>query len=219
MKLISEREDVNPRVWPSIADLALCTALIMVLYVVTQFAISFEATALTLEIRTRQKQLRTEILSAVSAEQAKGLTITEDGNLQRIAFADQVLFDSGKAVLKRTGRAVLGIVGKVLEERSGVFEKVQVEGHTDDLPLRTRELFDSNWELSSARSTSVVRFLQDRCKLAPHLLSATGYSEYHPVDPRKTDGARAKNRRVELVVVYSPQTIRVEALGDGRPGA
>lgn len=205
------REELSA--WPSFADVALAAALLMILYMVAQFAFSFETTALAREIEQRQNELGQELLREVPPERQAEVAVIPDGNLQRITFADQVLFDSGQAELKPSGEAILALVGRVLSRRSSLFKTIQIEGHTDDQPLLSRARFDSNWELSSARATSVVRFLQDECGIDPHLLSATGYAQYRPVERRDDDSARAKNRRVELVVVYSPQAIRDQALG------
>lgn len=215
MSPLDEGEEAGLRVWPSITDLALSTSLLILLYVAAQFALSYESTALALEMDERRRLLAQEILAAVPEAQRAAVTITADGNLQRIAFADQLLFDSGKATLKDTGKVVLTKVWRVLLRQSRLFERVQIEGHTDDQALGPRSPFPSNWELSSARATSVVRFLEGQSPKEAGLLSATGYSQFHPVDVSESDAARARNRRVELVVVYSPQSILDEVLKDG----
>lgn len=213
---IPHGDEPHVPMWPSMSDLALCTALVMILYVVVQFVVSYEATALTLEIETRQEALARVVSTAVGESFGSQLRIAGDGNLQRITFSDQVLFDSGRAELKPTGKLILQTVGGVLRERSESFARVLVEGHTDDRPLRRDSPFPSNWELSSARATSVVRFLHDDCGLEPKLLSASGYSQFHPIDDRDHDDARGLNRRVELVVVYSAEEIRSESLDPKR---
>jgi chemotaxis protein MotB len=164
-----------------------------------------------LEIRQRQTTLRQAVQNAIPATMQRGVTITEDGNLQRYTFADWILFDTGKADLKPSGVTVLGAIGQAFQEHVGTFVQIQIEGHTDDRPIKFP--FPSNWELSSARATSVVRFLEEQTGLDPALLSATGYAQYHPVDTQPNDEGRARNRRIELVVVYSVQNILDRVLG------
>ena len=127
MSPLDEGEEAGLRVWPSITDLALSTSLLILLYVAAQFALSYEATALALEMDERRKLLAAEILAAVPEVQRAAVTISADGNLQRIAFADQLLFDSGKAVLKDTGKVVLTSVAGTARQ-SRLLERVQIEG-------------------------------------------------------------------------------------------
>ena len=115
-----------------------------------------------------------------------------------VRFADRVLFDLGRAELRPEARRVLDTVAGVLEPLPN---PVRVEGHTDDLPIRN-ERFPSNWELSTARATTVVRYLIERHGFAPSRLSAAGYGEYHPLVPNDSEAARQRNRRVDLVVLH-----------------
>ncbi|MDK2959817.1 MAG: chemotaxis protein MotB, partial [Bacillota bacterium] len=75
-----------------------------------------------------------------------------------------------------------------------------VEGHTDNLPINTYR-FPSNWELSTARATTVVRYLAEKHGIPPDRLSAAGYGEWRPVAPNDTPEHRAQNRRVDIVVL------------------
>ena len=77
---------------------------------------------------------------------------------------------------------------------------MRVEGHTDNLPINTPR-FPSNWELSTARATSVIRYLIEEENLDPERLSAAGYGEYRPIDANDTPEGRARNRRVDLVIL------------------
>ena len=86
--------------------------------------------------------------------------------------------------------------------------KVGIEGHTDNVPI-TRSGWKSNWELSAARSMSVLHYLIDNQGLEPNRLSATGYGEFHPVDSNDTKEGRQKNRRVEIVIL--PNTLKEAA--------
>jgi chemotaxis protein MotB len=127
-----------------------------------------------------------------------------DGNLQRVSFADRVLFDSGDDLLKPTGRALLVRLAAVLRSHQSSYRSIRVEGHTDDQPIRTVR-FPSNWELSSARATSVVRLFQ-ACGIPAKRLTAAGRGEFHPVGSNETALGRALNRRIEIVLEYSEES-------------
>lgn len=158
------------------------------------------------QVLQRQEEITQEVTTALGDER-NFLSIIVDGNLQRFQFSDRLLFHRGEAELLPTGRAVLRRVGEVLLRKAALFKTAQVEGHTDVRPIRTLR-FASNWELSSARATSVVRFFQDEVGFDPKLLSANGYGEYRPVAAGDSEDAYAKNRRVELVLVYSTEEFR-----------
>jgi chemotaxis protein MotB len=80
---------------------------------------------------------------------------------------------------------------------------LRIEGHTDDVPIRTRA-FQSNWELSTARASTVIRFLIERVAFDPRRLSAAGYGEFHPRVANDSPANRARNRRVDIVIVETP---------------
>lgn len=128
-------------------------------------------------------------------DEAVQVELTERGVTVR--FADQVLFDLGQADLKSEALRVLDELADVLE---GLPNHVRVEGHTDDWPINT-ERFPSNWELSTARATTVLRYLIEEHAMAPDSLSAAGYGEYRPLGPNDTAEARAGNRRVDIVLL------------------
>ncbi len=119
----------------------------------------------------------------------------------RFVFQSEVLFASGEAELGQAGKEQLGALARTLIDIAGRIPKdidwiLQVDGHTDRNPIRT-EQFPSNWELSTARAISVVRFLQLQ-GIPARNLAATGYAEYQPLDPTNTPDAYARNRRIEL---------------------
>ena len=118
-----------------------------------------------------------------------GLTIT---------ILDQVLFDSGKAKLRPRARQVLNKVARVF--KSKLRERyIDIQGHTDNQPIKYSG-WKSNWELSTARATSVLHYLVAD-GLSPQKLSASGYGEYRPVASNDTKEGRQKNRRVEIIVL------------------
>lgn len=118
------------------------------------------------------------------------------GRLQ-VRALDRILFDTGSTVINAEGRGVLAHVAEQIGKLEG--HSVRVEGHTDSVPIST-ERFASNWELSAARAAGVVRYLVEN-GLDPEKLSAAGLGEFHPIAPNNTREGRARNRRIEIVLV------------------
>ena len=114
-----------------------------------------------------------------------------------VQLATDVLFASGSASLNAEGRQAIREVAAVLADIPD--RKFQVEGHTDDVPIRT-ERFPSNWELASARALTVVREMLD-VGLGPDRVSAASYGEFAPVAPNRTPEGKSANRRIQIVVV------------------
>jgi chemotaxis protein MotB len=119
----------------------------------------------------------------------------------RFVFQSEVLFASGEAELGPGGREQMAALARTLRDLAGsipidVGWVLRVDGHTDKAPIRTDQ-YPSNWELSTARAISVVRFLQ-RQGIPPERLAATGFGEYQPLDTGETDEAYRRNRRIEL---------------------
>jgi len=128
------------------------------------------------------------------------IQITQLKDKLTVNMVDKILFDSGSAVIKKNGEKVLDRVGEILKGVSG--RQIKVEGHTDNVPISSRlaDRFPTNWELSTARATMVVRYLQER-GVNPGVLSAEGYAEFHPVSPNDSDEGKAANRRIEIVLI------------------
>ncbi len=108
-----------------------------------------------------------------------------------------VLFDPGKARLKRDGKKTLAEIARVLRTIRG--KHFQVAGHTDDRPVK-RSRYKDNWALSTARAVTVVRFLQEQ-GVPPENLSAAGFSQYQPVASNATPDGRRQNRRIEITLL------------------
>jgi chemotaxis protein MotB len=106
-------------------------------------------------------------------------------------------FASGSAELSDAARALLGEIAAPLSELS---YPIRIEGHTDDTPISTPR-FRSNWELSTARATQVIAYLQNDLGLPAARLSAAGYGEFHPRVANASPAARAENRRVDIVIL------------------
>ena len=127
------------------------------------------------------------------------VTISELENRLSLTFVDRIMFDFGKSRLSPEGEAHLETVADALENID--HKQVRVIGHTDPVPIHplVRFKYPSNWELSTARAASVVRFLIDR-GIAPESLEAAGRSYFAPVADNKTEDGRARNRRVQIII-------------------
>jgi chemotaxis protein MotB len=126
--------------------------------------------------------------------------------------SDKVLFNPGEADLRPEGREV---VDKVAAAIGRLPNKLSVEGHTDNTPISGR--YPSNWELSTARATTVLRELIERHGLAPARLQAAGYADERPVAPNATVEGRSANRRVELVVLADVAAALNDIASGGEP--
>jgi len=117
--------------------------------------------------------------------------------------SDNVLYPTGSAVLQPEGRAVLDALATAL---SRLPNDISVEGHTDDQPIIAGGLYPTNWELSTARATAVVRYLIDAHHIDPRRLSAAGYADTRPLVPNTSPANQALNRRVEITVINQTAT-------------
>lgn len=136
----------------------------------------------------------------------------EDGKIEittlqeelTVNVLDHVLFDSGSAKIKPDGIEVLKRVGKILKRVKD--NTIFVEGHTDNVPISPalKKKYPTNWELSTARATTVVRYLQEEVGIDPSILKAAGLSEYRPVADNGTEEGKSRNRRIEIIL--NPQT-------------
>ena len=142
------------------------------------------------------------LLEGMKDEVAKGrVTISQLRGQLSVNVLDEILFDSGSSEVKAQGRELLNHVGEVLR---GMADKaIVIEGHTDAVPIsgELAKRFPTNWELSTARATSVVRHLQEAAGIEPDRLSAVGYGPYRPVTTNDAPEGRAKNRRIEIKLV------------------
>ena len=148
------------------------------------------------ETLTKAQQVITQALTPLGLAQDVHYRLEERGLIVTI-ISDRVLFDLGSAGLRPEGQAILdGIAGALAQ----LPNDVAVEGHTDDLPISGGP-FATNWELSTARATTVLRNLVDVHHLPPHRLSAAGYADQRPLLPNDSPEHRAANRRVDIVVL------------------
>lgn len=114
-----------------------------------------------------------------------------------ISLNNAILFDSGSAKIKKENEETLVHIAKIINSLDNY---IRIEGHTDNIPI-TSGVYPSNWELSGARASSVVRLFIDKCDVPPNKLVAVGYGEYRPIGDNKTVNGRAKNRRIDIIVL------------------
>ncbi len=145
-----------------------------------------------------QQKIEQRLREQIEAQEIK---IEEIEGKLKMTLVDTILFATGRAELNAKGKKTLRQVAASLRENPE--QSIQVEGHTDNVPIgpAVRQRFATNWELSAARATAVVRFLQAPGGVAPQRLSASGYSAYRPVASNDTEEGRRQNRRIELVLI------------------
>ena len=142
------------------------------------------------------------LLEDMKSEIDKGkITITQLKGKLKVNMLDEILFDSGKTTIKTQGVEVLDRVGNILMEVKD--KAITIEGHTDNVPIGAElsRKYPTNWELSAARACNVARYLQEKIGIDPIFLSATGYGEYQPIASNETEEERAKNRRIEILLI------------------
>jgi len=134
------------------------------------------------------------------------LSATTDGRGLVLNLSDTVLFESGKADLSPRAKELLDALADILLESH---KHIKVEGHTDNVPIRN-ERYPSNWQLSTDRATNVIMYWIEKYPEASGLLSAAGYGEHRPIALNDTVAGRAKNRRVDIIVLR-------DAIAKGEP--
>jgi len=154
--------------------------------------------------------IRGQLESALAPEIKHGeaaLHLEPDGLV--ISLREAGFFDSGSAVMKAQGEDAFRRVAEILETHTYA---LRIEGHTDPVPIHTAR-FASNWELSTARATELIKILIERYNIPPGRLSAAGYAEFHPVANNDSNKGRQLNRRVDVVIltVPSPSSSGAEA--------
>lgn len=152
------------------------------------------------EIR-RLTKTQEDLSRSLKDEIDKGnITIQQVRDRLTINMVDRVLFDSGKADIKPAGLKVLKQVSDVLNKITD--KQIRIEGHTDNVPIsaKLQDKFKTNWELSTNRATTVVRYLIERGGVQAQALSAVGYADTHPIATNDSEEGRASNRRIEIVL-------------------
>lgn len=144
----------------------------------------------------KRKEKGQRLLTPVSEEIDGKIEMNRTEKGVHVVINDSLMFDPGQAVLKEEARPVLEILASRVTPN---VQTIVVEGHTDAQPIATAQ-YPSNWELSGARATAVVRFMSRISdNIEPHRFVAMGYGAFQPVASNETPGGRAKNRRVEIL--------------------
>lgn len=140
------------------------------------------------------------ITKALEDKFGNSLVVTQHQDRLVLTMLGQVLFESGEAELTPLGLKIMKQVGQVLATVPG--KNIQVEGHTDNHRIygQLQKQYPTNWELSTARATTVLRYLIEQTGMDPKQFSATGYADMRPVMTNETEEGRAQNRRVEIVL-------------------
>jgi chemotaxis protein MotB len=152
------------------------------------------------EIR-RLTRTQEELSKSLQDEISKGnITIQQVRDRLTINMVDRVLFDSGQAQVKPAGVQVLKQVSDILKTITD--KQIRIEGHTDNVPISSKlqDRFKTNWELSTARATTVVRYLIDQGSVDRQHLSAVGYADTQPRTSNDSEEGRSSNRRIEIVL-------------------
>ncbi len=144
------------------------------------------------------KSLEDEMRTAM---ESKDVTISKLQGRLTVSILDRVMFDSGAAELNPAGEAVMRKMAAFMASHPTL--KIHVIGHTDNIPIRpeARSRFASNWELSSSRALAAVHFLTEHAGMDARRVGAVGYGEFRPVADNSTAEGRAKNRRIEIVIL------------------
>lgn len=165
------------------------------------------------DIVKRQEELMNalsdRIKNALLGFDADELSVEMRNGKVYVSMSDKLLFRSGSDAVEAKGKEALGKLAEALQRNTDI--SIQIEGHTDSIPINTTR-FRDNWDLSAARSTSVVRLLTTGTGLHPDRFTASGKGEFNPIAPNKTPEGRARNRRTEIIL--SPKLdILMELLG------
>ncbi|MFZ3214524.1 MAG: response regulator [Candidatus Acidiferrales bacterium] len=148
--------------------------------------------------RPRMDELQKKLEEALAAQiQNRTLSVTPTKEGIVVSLREAGFFQSGSTTLGPEALPALDAIAKILAPEK---MHIRIEGYTDDVPIHNKK-YDSNWELSTARATEIIKLFITRLALAPNRLSASGYGEYYPVASNETAEGRAINRRVDLVIL------------------
>ncbi len=144
------------------------------------------------------KALKEKVSNALKGFEGSGLNVHEKDGKVYVSMDDKLLFASGSWTINEQGLKAIKQLAQVLENETDI--AVNIEGHTDNVPYRGSGQIKDNWDLSVMRATAVVKALLQNGNIDPKRLSASGRSEYLPLDENSTPEARAKNRRTEIIL-------------------
>ena len=193
-------DPVTLRPWPSFVD-ALAATLLVLVFIITILSIFSGKVLDQIEGREKAKQASSRLNDDLALLlKADGVQIETQGEILRIRLPEDVLFNSGHAELNPDGLRVVRELGERLA--AVTMGAIDVEGHTDDRPISgaLADRFPTNWELSTARATQVVRLFAEDTGIAAERLTASGFGPHRPVASNDTPQGRAANRRIEIRV-------------------
>ncbi len=160
------------------------------------------------------KQAQEDMLKSLKKEVEAGeVMVNQLADRLSVKVLDKVLFASGEATISPKGQDVLKRVGKALASAHDRDKVVRIEGHTDNVPIgkKLADKYSTNWELSTARATNVVRFMAETSKkIPPDAFEAAGLGEYHPIAKNDTPEGRQQNRRIEIILYPRVQSLAEE---------
>lgn len=164
--------------------------------------------------RNATNEIRKKMADALTGFNSNELTVAIKNGKVYVSLQENLLFPSGSAVVNPKGVEALGKLAEVLNKNPEI--TVDIEGHTDSIPIRTK--YKDNWELSTARAVSIVRVLTQIYMVDPIRIIASGHSQYDPVQSNSTADGRALNRRTEIIL--SPKLDELYKLLEtsGEPG-
>jgi len=146
--------------------------------------------------RAKSEELKNKMTEALRGFSSSDLTVTQKNGKVYVSLSENLLFPSGSAVVNPKGVDALSKLAAVLNLNPDI--AVNIEGHTDSIPIRGR--YQDNWDLSTARANSIVRILTRNYKVDPVRVEASGHAFYDPVDSNATPEGRARNRRTEIIL-------------------
>jgi chemotaxis protein MotB len=159
-----------------------------------------------------------ELETKMKEEIAKGdIRLSQVGGRIKVDLVEKILFEVGDASVTERGAEVLSRVGAVLATVQD--RKIQVSGHTDDLPIseRLRDRYPTNWELAGARASNVVRFLEEKANVPGRRLVAAAYGPWEPISSNRSASGRARNRRIEIVLTPALAPAPIDAVAAAPP--
>jgi chemotaxis protein MotB len=164
--------------------------------------------ALNIEVKNMKKilaqkdsivnALKNKMNNALTGFDSKDLSVRVQNGKVYVSLEEKLLFKSGSIEVDAKGVEAIKRVSNILEQNPDI--NVLIEGHTDDVPLHSTSAIKDNWDLSVMRATSIVKIILQNKKIDPKRITAAGRGEFSPIDPAKTPEARAKNRRIEIIL-------------------
>ncbi|HEY1909062.1 MAG TPA: OmpA family protein [Myxococcaceae bacterium] len=159
------------------------------------------------QLEAKSKQYE-ELTSSLNQQIQSGqVELTELKGKMTVKLKDKVVFSSGSAAINKQGKDALDAVAKAFQGLQG--KTVIVAGYTDNVPVSSKGQYKDNWDLSTERAVSVVRYLQTK-GVDPKMLGAAGFAEYRPLAPNDTAAAKSQNRRIEIALTaadYTPPVV------------